>query len=62
MIMREKERLQVAMIKESDKDLRQVGWYAGKLSEKNIMRVATNYYQACQYTYEPTFFAWRNKI
>ena len=24
--------------------------------------MATAYYQACQYTYEPIFFAWRNKV
>ena len=27
-----------------------------------MMKVVKSYYQACQFTYEPIFFAWRNKI
>ena len=50
------------MIKEPDQQLRQVGWFAGRITDATILKIATAYYQACQYTYEPIFFAWRNKI
>ena len=42
--------------------MRVIGWFTGKLTEETIMKVAKNYYSACQFTYEPIFFAWRNKI
>ena len=42
--------------------MRQVGWFAGRISDETIRKVATAYYQACQYVYEPVFFAWRNKV
>jgi len=62
MVMREKERLQFAMIKEKDVEIRQVGFFAGKVTEESVLKVVKSYYQACQFTYEPIFFAWRNKV
>jgi len=44
---RERERLLVAMIKEPDHSLRWVGTLATKLTDANIRKVATAYYQAC---------------
>ena len=61
MILRERDRLQIAMIREKNSEMRQVGFYAGKVTLETVKKVALAYYRACQFTYEPTFFAWRNK-
>lgn len=50
------------MIKDTDASMRQIGWLSGRLTDETILQVATTYYRACQSTYEPIFFAWRNKI
>ena len=44
LIDRERERLFVASIKETDKDLKTVGSLASKISPENIRKVATAYY------------------
>ena len=62
MMNREKERIQIAMIRDPDPQARTIVMHANRLTEETIKKVATSYYQACQFYYEPTFFAWRNKI
>ena len=59
-LQRERERLFVSSLKETEQALKQVGWFASKVTDETLLKVATSYYQACQYIYEPIFFAWRN--
>lgn len=42
--MREKERFQISMIKEKNAEMRQLGWFVGKVSEETAMKVAVSYY------------------
>ncbi len=50
------------MIREPDPEVRSIIIHVTRLTDETIKKVATSYYQACQFNYEPTFFAWRNKI
>jgi hypothetical protein len=39
MVMRERERLQFAMLKEKNTDMRSVGFFAGRVTEESVLKV-----------------------
>ena len=62
MMLREKERMEVACIRGGDPEGRAFLGSLHKVTKKSMRRVASRYYDACSIAYEPTFFAWRNRI
>ena len=52
----------MACIKQGDPDFRAFVSYLNRLKEKTMLKIATNWYDACCVSHEPKFFAWRNKI
>jgi len=52
----------VAIIKDADPQMRSLGVKVVQITDETILKVATAFYQSCQFQYEPTFFAWRKKI
>ena len=52
----------MAIIKDADPQMRSLGVKVVQITDETILKVATAFYQSCQFQYEPTFFAWRKKI
>ena len=61
-MLREKERIEIACLKENDPEFRKFLYTMNKLTDKSLLKIATLWYRSCSFAYEPMFFAWRNKI